>query len=482
MKVKDKKLFTVKDCNELTNKQVRELYKKHINPSIEQIFGAFDLGHEIIDHAEGVWLYTKNNEKILDTTGGIGVLSHGHNHPKILQSRIEFQKEKRMEIHKTIFSPYMAALSYNLSQILPNDLNYSFFCNSGAEAVEGAIKLAYKFHNGNRKVILHSDISYHGKLLGSASITASKEVHFRYPRIPNTESFEFNNIESVKEKINKFRNKSGESDIYALFIEPFNAGSIRSCSKEFLEELQKICNDEKIILVFDEIYSGWYKTGNLFYFMGYDVIPDILTTSKSFGGGKSSISAYVARNSILLKAYGNTRDATLHTTTYNGMGEECITAIEAINIMEKDNFKEKSYNIEKIVKDRCNQLIKKFPEQIIECRGSGAIHGIFLKNKKTFFNQIIKLIPTEISKDERFIPKLIIAAVADWMYRHHKIYVLFSNADEISLLFTPSLVMNKKEIDYFFDSLEKTLQVDINKITIEFVKKYASQIIMKLKL
>ena len=72
--------------------------------------------------------------------------------------------------------------------------------------------------------------------------------------------------------------------------------------------------------------------------------------------------------------------------------------------------------------------------------------------------------------------------MADWMYRNHRIYVLFSNADEISLLFTPSLVMNKEEIDYFFDSLEKTLQVNINKITIEFVKKYASQIIMKLKL
>ena len=105
-----------------------------------------------------------------------------------------------------------------------------------------------------------------------------------------------------------------------------------------------------------------------------------------------------------------------------------------------------------------------------------------MKNKKTFFNQIIKLIPTKISKDEKFIAKLISAAVADWMYRHYKIYVLFSNADETSLLFTPSLVMNKKEIDYFFNSLENTLQEGINKITIEFVKKYASKIIMKFKL
>lgn len=477
-----KKRYTVKDCNDFSNHDVRELYKKYVNPALEQIFGAFDLGNEIIDYAEGVWIYTKENEKILDTTGGIGVLSHGHNHPKILQARIEFQKEKRMEIHKTIFSPYTAALSHNIANLLPEDLNYSFFCNSGAEAVEGALKLAYKFHDGKRKSVLHSDISYHGKLLGSASITASKEVHFRYPRIPDTHSFKFNDIKSVSEKINSLRKESGNSDVYALIIEPFSAGSLRSCSSEFLQELQKICNEEKIILIFDEIYTGWYKTGNCFYFMGHNVVPDILTTSKSLGGGKSSISAYVTREPILKKAYGNTRDATLHTTTYNGMGEECITAIEAINIMEEEKFQEKSFRIEKITKKRCNQLIELYPEQITECRGSGTIHGIFIKTEKSFIGKILKLLPLDIVKDERFFSKLTIAALADWMYKHHKIYVLFSNADELSLLFTPSIIMENKEIDFFFDSLENALGIGISKITIEFIKKYATDMIKRLKL
>jgi putrescine aminotransferase len=471
--MKDKKLYSIEDCNNLSNQQVREMYKKYINPSIEYIFNTFDLGNEIVDHAEGVWIYTKNNEKILDSTGGIGVLSHGHNHHKIIQARIEFQKRKHMEVHKTIFSPYMAALSHNIANLLPEDLNYSFFCNSGAEAIEGALKLAYKYHEGKRKVALHSDISYHGKLLGSASITASKEVHFRYPRIPDTHSFKFNNIESVKERIKQFKKESGESNIYALFIEPFSAGNIRSCSMKFLQEVQKICNEEKIILIFDEIYTGWYKTGNRFYFMGHGVTPDILATSKTLGGGKSSISAYVTREPILKKAYGNTRDATLHTTTYNGMGEECITALEAINIMEEENFKEKSFRIEEITKQRCKQLIQKFPEQITECRGSGALHGIFIKTEKSIFEAILKIIPLEITKDEKFFLKLVIASLADWMYKHHKIYVLFSNADEIALLFTPSIIMENKEINYFFNSLEDALQTGINKITMEFVKKQA---------
>ena len=88
----EKGLYTIDDSEKLTNQQVRELYKNHVNPAIEHLLGAFHLGEELIDHAEGVWLYTKNDEKILDVTGGIGVLSHGHNHPRILNSRFRLMK------------------------------------------------------------------------------------------------------------------------------------------------------------------------------------------------------------------------------------------------------------------------------------------------------------------------------------------------------------------------------------------------------
>ena len=378
------KLFSVDDCDNFTNKEVRELYKNYVNPAIEHLLGAFHLGSELIDHAEGVWLYTKNNEKILDVTGGIGVLSHGHNHPKILNARLNFQKQKRMEVHKTIFSPYVAALSHNIAELLPDDLDYSFFCNSGAEAVEGAIKLAYKYHEGKRKVILHSDISFHGKLLGSGTITASQEVRYKFPRISNTAQFEFNNLDSIIKKIDEYQNEYGKPDIYAIIIEPFSASYLRGCDTEFLKQVKKICNENDIVLIFDEVYTGWYKTGNLFNFLDSDVIPDILTTSKSLGGGKASISAYISRGSILKKAYGSIEDATLHTTTYNGFGEECVTAIEAINITQEENFHDKSLKIEKIVNERCKKLMSKFGKQVSECKGMGSLHGIFIKTDTGF--------------------------------------------------------------------------------------------------
>ena len=466
----NKKLFSVDDCEKLANKEIRGLYKKHVNPTVEKLWSSFGIGEVEVDHAEGVWIYTKNNEKILDVTGGIGVLTHGHNHPKILQVRKKFQEKKRMEVHKTIFSPYLAGLSHNLSQLLPGDLDYSFLCNSGAEAVEGSIKLAYKYHNGERKYIIHSDISFHGKLLGSASISASKEVYFKYPQIPNTESFEYNNIESVKEKIKNLRKKSGESDVYALIIETFQVGTFKICTTEFLKELQKVCNENNIILICDEIYTGWYKTGHIFNFMSHGILPDIVTTSKSFGGGKASISAYISRAPILKKAYGtNLRDALLHTSTYNGFGEECATAIEAINITQDENFEEKSFNIEKITKIRCKQLVENFGDQVKECRGSGALHGIFFKTDDLLIGKILKMVPISITKDDKFISKLAASAISDWMYRNYKILVIFTNTDKIALFFKPSLVINEEEINYFFDSLESTLEKGIWKIVLKFI-------------
>ncbi len=136
-------LITVDDCERLSTSQVHELYRAHVNKSQVSLMTSFGFGRELVDHAEGSWIHTRDGRRILDFTGGVGVLNHGHNHPRILAARRRFQEQRRMEVHKTYFSPYIAALGHNLARLLPGDLNLSFFPNSGAEAVEGAVKLAY---------------------------------------------------------------------------------------------------------------------------------------------------------------------------------------------------------------------------------------------------------------------------------------------------------------------------------------------------
>jgi len=464
-------LYRWQDCSEFSIQQTQKFYRDYVNATQAGLLANFAFGRTTISKAEGMYLYTSDGKKILDLTGGLGVLNHGHNHPRILEARIQFQKQNSPEVHKFYLSQYVAGLSHNIAQLLPEDLNVSYFCNSGAEAVEGAVKIAYKYHMGSRKVILHSDISYHGKLLGTGGLTASSEYHFQFPTIPFTEAYVYNDIHSIKEKVSQLRQDNGESDIYAIVLEPFSASTLRECSNDFLKTLRDICDQEKIILIFDEVYSGWGKTGELFYFMHHQVIPDVLTYSKSFGGGKSSISGFTARSTIFKKAYDNPRDFALHSTTYNGFGEECITAIEAINIVVEDDYASQARRIEKKLGDGLKELHSLYPDFIQDIRGRGAHFGIFLNDElPQAVKFALKLIPQEIFRDPQFPSKLVAGTVISELYTSEDILTMMSFHNEIFLMISPSLIATDEEIDIFLNALDKTLTQGRMNLLMKFAK------------
>jgi len=256
------KLLTVKECKNLTLKKTKYLYDKYVNPGLTKSLNSFSFGQDLVTKSENLTIHTKSKKKIIDFSGGLGVLNFGHNPNNILKERIKFQKEKRMEVHKNFFSQFTAGLSYNLSQLFDQKLNYSFFCNSGAESVDGAIKMAYKYYSGKRNIILHSDIAFHGKLLGSLSVSADKENTFKFPKINFGKSFKYNDLKSLKSKIKKHK----ASNIFAIIIEPFSASTYKSCSREFLEGCVELGKKYNIKIIYDEIYSGFGKTGSNFFF------------------------------------------------------------------------------------------------------------------------------------------------------------------------------------------------------------------------
>ena len=267
------KLLSVKECKNLTLKQTKNLYNRYVNPGLTQSLETFSFGQDLVLKSENLTIHTKNKKKIMDFSGGLGVLNFGHNPKNILKERINFQKEKRMEVHKNFFSQYTAGLSYNLSQLFENKLTYSFFCNSGAEAVDGAIKMAYKFYNGKRNLILHSDIAFHGKLLGSLSVSADRESLFKFPKINFGRSYKYNNLDSLKSTIKKYK----ASNIFAIIVEPFSASTYNKCSEFFLQECLELGKKNNIRIIFDEIYTGFGKTGVPFFFQKYkNCYPNIL--------------------------------------------------------------------------------------------------------------------------------------------------------------------------------------------------------------
>jgi len=482
------KLFNVNEIDNLDIKTIHKLYKEYVSKSQVDLIGSFGFGNDLVDYAEGSYLYLKNGRKIIDFTGGIGVLGHGHNHPRILSSRIDFQNKKRMEVHKNYFSPYMAALSHNFAALMPGNLKYSYFPNSGAEAVEGAVKMAYKYHNGERTSIIVSNISFHGKLLGAASFTKSPELHFDYPKVNNVEVFEYNNFESLETIINK-----NPSDYFAVMVEPFSASSLYELSDEFLIKLRKICTEHNIILIYDEVYTGWGKTGSLMNFMRQCQItdnyaeadhkccekftPDILTTAKTIGGGKASISGYIADEKVFKKAYDNLKDATLHSTTYYGFGEESVTALEAINIVVDENYPKIANDMGNYITQKVKNLKEKYPEIILDFRGKGLLQGIEFKIEMNLLSNLVKLLPESISSDQQFVEKLCVGSLISHLYDEYGLLCYYGSNQKIMFKIAPSATIKKEDIDYFFESLESTLQKGFVSIISNFVKRKVKSLI-----
>ncbi len=452
--------LTVEDAESLPIEEIWNLYREYVNAPQVKVFRAFSYGNDRFTHAEGMYLFTHEGRKILDFTGGLGVLSHGHNHPRILAVRETYQQQKRMEVHKLVFSPYVAALSHNLAQLLPGDLNVSYFPNSGAEAVEGAVKAAFKSHKHKRRFILHADLSYHGKLIGSGTLSGAIGHQWDFPRMEHTLAFEYGNIASLEKLVATRRRQNGASDIYAVIIEPFNAAHLIACSETFLRALRALCDREGIVLIFDEVYSGCGKCGTLFYFMRHaGLVPDALCLSKSFGGGKSSISAYVLRAPLFKAAYGTDNDALKHTTTYNGFGEECATAIEALQIMVEEDYPGKARRIFGYLQPRLEALKTRFPDQISEIRGAGAMLGVRLRSPLARLENLLAHIPASYLRDKsEFFHKITAAARVEELYREHGILTTITPVSQGMVAVMPALIAAEPDLEFFLGALEASLR------------------------
>ncbi len=466
----EKKIYSVEEAEKLTINEVVDLYKKYINPNQAQIFSSLPYGKDLFSSAKGVYLYTTNGKKILDFTGGLGVLGLGHNHENIIRSRIRFQEKNRMEVHKIVFSQYMAALSNNIASLLPGKLNKSFFLNSGAEAVEAAIKVSFKSFGSKKKFILYSDKSYHGKLIGSGSISGSYRKEKQFPIMENCISFKFNDPIDLENKIENLQSKGG---VYSVIVEPYSASMLTPCSEVFMNKLNQLRKKYNFRIIFDEVFTGWYKSQKLFYFQNFknEIIPDIITLSKSLGGGKSSISSVVVDDDVYKKAYDELSDTFLQTTTYNGFAEECVTALEATSLFATEEFKTKVITLSKNLEKKLLEIKEKHKDKIYEIKGTGILNGIIFKSFSSEIAKIIEKFPVKLIRDKSFfLKKLTTTVISCELYEKHNILTAVSDSSNSNHLFvSPSLIINNQEIDIFFEKLDAVLTNGVNLRSLELV-------------
>jgi acetylornithine/succinyldiaminopimelate/putrescine aminotransferase len=342
---------------------IRELFLKHVAQT-----SPAPLGLEI-ERAEGPYLYGANGERYVDLISGISVSNVGHRHPKVVEA-IKAQVDQYM--HLMVYGEYVQSpqvkLAEKIASLLPENLSSTYFTNSGAEAIEGAMKLAKRV-TGRYEVISFRN-AYHGSTQGALSVMGSETFKNSFrPLIPGSRLLDYNSIESLQQISN---------DTACVIAEPVQAEA--GCivpANEFLHALRRKCTQTKTLLIFDEVQTGFGRTGKLFGFEESGVVPDVIVFAKGLGGGLP-IGAFVSSRHNMLAL---TNHPVLgHITTFGGNAVCCAAALATINVITEEKLWESVAHKEAIIR---RTLVH---PKIKELRGRGlmlaAVFENFDENKK----------------------------------------------------------------------------------------------------
>jgi len=277
--------------------------------------------------AKGVTLYNTEGKEYLDLIAGIGVSNVGHCHPNVVTA---VQKQAETYMHLMVYGEFVQSPQVNfatvLASVLPDNLSCTYFVNSGAEAVEGAMKLAKRYTG--RKGFIACKNAYHGSTQGAESLMESSFYTSGYgPFLPNVNFINHNNIADL-EKITH--------ETAAVFIEPIQGeAGVRVADKNYMEALRVKCNETGTLLVFDEIQSGFGRTGKMFAFEHYNVAPDILLLAKGIGGGMP-IGAFISSAEMMSVLSYN--PILGHMTTFGGHPVCCAAGLATLNTLLTDKI------------------------------------------------------------------------------------------------------------------------------------------------
>src|SRR5712672_2583909 len=342
-----------------TFEQIAELEKKYLLGTYNRYPVAFTRG-------KGVFLYDLEDRRYLDFVSGLGVNALGHAHPRIVKT-IREQAAKLIHISNLYYHEYQGELAETLCAL--SGLNRAFFSNSGTEAIEGSIKLArlagHRIGGAAKSKLVGLDGSYHGRTFGSMSLTGQDKYRKGFePLLEDVTFVPQNDIEALRAAIN--------ADTCAIVLEPiFGEGGILECSPEFLRECRALAEQHQAALIFDEIQCGLGRTGTLFAFQTFGVVPDIVAIAKPIAAGVP-LGAFLAR-----EQFATAISPGQHGTTFGGGPLACRVGLEYLAIVEEEKLLENVARVGQYLGQQLHLLVDKYAAaQAV--RGRGFIQGLVL--------------------------------------------------------------------------------------------------------
>lgn len=395
-----------------------ELMKDYIEEAEKALLHTYNRYQIVFDKGEGVYLYDLNGKKYLDFCAGIAVFALGYKNEEYNQA-LKDQIDK--VIHTSNYYYNVPAIEAAKKLVKVSGMDRVFFTNSGAEAVEGAIKAARKYaylKDGNTDhEIIAMEHSFHGRTMGALSVTGNPKYREAFqPMIGNIRFASLNDFDSVLRQVNE--------KTCAIMLETIQGeGGIHPATKEFMEQVKQLCEERDILLILDEIQCGMGRSGAMFAWQKYGIKPDIMTTAKALGCGVP-VGAFLMTE----KVAASSLSAGDHGTTYGGNPLATAAINKVLDLFEEKHIIENVETVGSYLEKRLEELVGKY--DIIETRrGMGLMQGLV-------FTQPVGSI----------IQKALDAGL------------VLINAGEKIIRFIPPLVITKEHVDEMVDILESCLQ------------------------
>jgi acetylornithine/N-succinyldiaminopimelate aminotransferase len=337
----------------------------------EETIGLFDkyvIGNysrlpRVIVRGEGCYCFDADGNKILDMFPGWAVSGIGHCHPKVVAA-VRKQAGELLHVDNTFYTEQQGRLAQMLSERAFG--GKSFFCNSGAEANEAALKLARLYAGGGKYKFITAEGSFHGRTFATVTATAQPKYHEGFlPLLPGFIYVPFNDIKALESAFS--------DEVAAVMVEPIQGeGGINVATKEYLQAIRNLCDEKGAVMILDEVQTGMGRTGKWFAYQHFDVEPDIMTLAKALGGGVA-IGAMMAKEELAAKLVPGK-----HASTFGGNCLACAAGIAVIEAIEEDSLLENAASMGQYANKKLNELKSK--HFIIDhVRGIGLMIGIQLK-------------------------------------------------------------------------------------------------------
>jgi putrescine aminotransferase len=350
-------------------------FRDHVNPGFLEYRktaanGSPDAAVEWSDAGRNTFRDLRGREYI-DFLGGFGIFNVGHRHPKVVKA-VRDQLARQPLHSQDLLDPLRALLAKTLAMIAPGDLQYAFFCNSGTESVEGALKLARAFDPA-KPTILCATKGFHGKSFGALALTAKGA--FRKPfgsMLPGIRHVAFDDLPMLEKTFEVCR-LVGE-DVGAVMLEPIQGeGGVNIPAPGYLTGVRELCNRYGALLILDEVQTGMGRTGKMFACEHENVAPDIMCLAKALGGGVMPIGAVLATEAVFSRLFA---DPFLHTTTFGGNPLACAAAIATIDVLLEERLPERAARMGELMLAGMRRATAGHEDKVTDVRGKGLLMAI----------------------------------------------------------------------------------------------------------